>query len=230
LDALRTQVQGSHFCLLPVCADNLSWVRTLLSQASRSLPMPVVAVTHALKAVALRDLLMLGVADFIRVPGCYEELRVRVERVLAQSRTAQLDRLSSAPCDGAVRAYVMGRLVTRKSNRAVEMARAATPQPRHRQPIPVPHRDTAWQDSRAACQVLELEAFAAATAARYALDDAPFKQAKSRMVEDFEKAYLIAVLNRHGGNITHAAKAAQKHRRAFWELMRKHRIDISRPR
>jgi transcriptional regulator of acetoin/glycerol metabolism len=30
----------------------------------------------------------------------------------------------------------------------------------------------------------------------------------------------------HQGNVTQAARAAQKNRRAFWELIRKHNIDV----
>lgn len=49
-----------------------------------------------------------------------------------------------------------------------------------------------------------------------------FQSAKSRVVEKFERNYLERVLVAHSGNVTHAAKAAQKDRRAFFELMRKH--------
>jgi len=94
LDEIRSRLYGSHLCLLPVFPDNLSWVRMLLGQTRGFLSAPVIAVTSGLKAVALRDLLALGVVDFIHASGCHDELRVRVERVLAQARTAQLDALS----------------------------------------------------------------------------------------------------------------------------------------
>jgi two-component system response regulator GlrR len=55
-----------------------------------------------------------------------------------------------------------------------------------------------------------------------------FKEAKSRVIETFEKNYIRSLLVAHGGNISHAAKAADKNRRAFWELMRKHNIDAQR--
>jgi DNA-binding NtrC family response regulator len=54
-----------------------------------------------------------------------------------------------------------------------------------------------------------------------------FRTSKARVVEQFEKDYLQQVLASCGGNITQAARAAKKNRRAFWELMRKHQIEAS---
>ncbi len=51
-----------------------------------------------------------------------------------------------------------------------------------------------------------------------------FHTAKVRAVARFEKAYLQQILSLHQGNITKAAQAAQKNRRAFWQLVRKHGI------
>ena len=53
-----------------------------------------------------------------------------------------------------------------------------------------------------------------------------FHDAKSKMVAAFEKTYIERLLLAHHGNISHAARAAQKNRRAFWELVRKHQIDV----
>jgi len=52
-----------------------------------------------------------------------------------------------------------------------------------------------------------------------------FRVAKLRVIANFERYYLTRILMRYAGNISMAARAAQKHRRAFWELMRKHQID-----
>jgi DNA-binding NtrC family response regulator len=54
-----------------------------------------------------------------------------------------------------------------------------------------------------------------------------FQEGKARAVSQFELNYLKGLLIAHRGNITRAAKAANKNRRAFWELIRKHRIDVS---
>jgi DNA-binding NtrC family response regulator len=53
----------------------------------------------------------------------------------------------------------------------------------------------------------------------------PFKKAKIRAMEQFEKRYIQGLLLANQGNITHAARAADKNRRAFWELIRKYKID-----
>jgi DNA-binding NtrC family response regulator len=47
---------------------------------------------------------------------------------------------------------------------------------------------------------------------------------KARVVEDFERGYIEHLLGASGGNVTHAARAAGKNRRAFFALMRKYRI------
>lgn len=52
-----------------------------------------------------------------------------------------------------------------------------------------------------------------------------FKEAKQTMIDQFERKYLIDTLSTHDGNIAMAARAARKHRRAYWELMRKHGIE-----
>jgi transcriptional regulator with PAS, ATPase and Fis domain len=51
-----------------------------------------------------------------------------------------------------------------------------------------------------------------------------FQQAKAKAVAQFEQTYIRGLLTAYHGNITHAARAAQKNRRAFWHLIRKHRI------
>ncbi len=53
------------------------------------------------------------------------------------------------------------------------------------------------------------------------------RDAKARLVQDFERRYIEELLSRHAGNVTHAAVEAGKNRRAFFELMRRYRIDSS---
>jgi len=54
-----------------------------------------------------------------------------------------------------------------------------------------------------------------------------FQQAKSTIIAEFERSYIHGLLIAHQGNISKAAKAAQKNRRAFWELVRKYKIDVN---
>lgn len=52
-----------------------------------------------------------------------------------------------------------------------------------------------------------------------------FRAAKARVVENFERSYIEQLLASNAGNVTHAARAAKKNRRAFFELMRKYKIE-----
>jgi len=55
-----------------------------------------------------------------------------------------------------------------------------------------------------------------------AAEEQSFRAMKSRAIQRFEHDFLATVLRAHEGNITHAASAVKKNRRAFWELLRKH--------
>ncbi|MGE0825112.1 MAG: sigma-54 interaction domain-containing protein [Candidatus Binatia bacterium] len=51
-----------------------------------------------------------------------------------------------------------------------------------------------------------------------------FQTAKAQAVAEFEQRYIKSLLLVYAGNITKAALAAGKNRRAFWQLMQKHGI------
>jgi two-component system, NtrC family, response regulator GlrR len=68
----------------------------------------------------------------------------------------------------------------------------------------------------------DIELDAAPDAGRQALDS--FQTMKARMIDSFERQYLETVLASSHGNVAAAARTAGKHRRAFFELMRKHSI------
>lgn len=192
-------------CLLPVVEHNLGWARTALAAAKGALYTPVLALVLDLKAAALNDLYSLGLSDFVRGPVCLEELRVRVERLLNERRR-------SAPAGTGAPPPLLGETGGRYAD------------------MPNPE-DIGATDAVCAHILdytgLELEAFAAAVAARCSDSTESFRSAKSKVVERFERAYISAALGRHSGNIAMAARSAQKHRRAFWALMRKHDIDAA---
>jgi two-component system response regulator GlrR len=52
-----------------------------------------------------------------------------------------------------------------------------------------------------------------------------FQEAKTEIIANFERTYLQELMTTYHGNVSQAALAAKKNRRAFWELIRKHRID-----
>ena len=55
-----------------------------------------------------------------------------------------------------------------------------------------------------------------------------FQEMKANAISEFESNYIQNVLIAYRGNITRAAQAAQKERRTFWQLIRKHKIDVQK--
>lgn len=55
-----------------------------------------------------------------------------------------------------------------------------------------------------------------------------FRQERSRVIGEFERCYIEAMLRKHQGNVTHAAREAGKDRRVFGRLMKKYQIDPRR--
>lgn len=53
-------------------------------------------------------------------------------------------------------------------------------------------------------------------------DAGGFQAMKVKAVDEFERAYLSQILSVHQGNVSKAARAAQKERRAFQRLLQKH--------
>jgi DNA-binding NtrC family response regulator len=53
-------------------------------------------------------------------------------------------------------------------------------------------------------------------------EDQSFQATKSLVIRRFEHDFLETTLKAHHGNITQAARAVKKNRRAFWQLLRKH--------
>lgn len=54
-----------------------------------------------------------------------------------------------------------------------------------------------------------------------------FRAAKAKVVENFERGLIEHLLATHKGNVSSAARAAKKNRRAFFQLMRKYTIDAA---
>ncbi|MFA5488678.1 MAG: hypothetical protein WC284_05590 [Candidimonas sp.] len=204
LASLGMSLQRFDACVVPVSEHNLAWMRTALSTARGVVQTPIVALAHQLRAAALDDLYSLGLADFVRTPLCLEELRARVERLLDRRRYTVTDMEPAHACASPL------------ADSDLFGGHGARPLSAH------VLCDTIQDRSG-----LELEAFAVASASRCATSRVSFRAAKSQVVARFEQAYIKAALGRHAGNIAMAARSAQKHRRAFWALMRKHDIDAA---
>jgi DNA-binding NtrC family response regulator len=57
------------------------------------------------------------------------------------------------------------------------------------------------------------------------LGELSFQEMKANVISQFETNYIQNLLIAYKGNISKAAQAAQKERRTFWQLVRKHKID-----
>ena len=57
-------------------------------------------------------------------------------------------------------------------------------------------------------------------------DGESFRESKARMIVQFERTYIQQLMAAHHGNVTQAARAAKKNRRAFSELIRKYNINV----
>ncbi|MFH1568898.1 MAG: sigma-54 dependent transcriptional regulator [Gemmatimonadota bacterium] len=64
----------------------------------------------------------------------------------------------------------------------------------------------------------------ATSQAEYYLD-LPFKEAKERLIEDFERRYIVEVLKNFGGNISRSAEHSGIDRRSLHRLLAKYHID-----
>lgn len=182
-------------CVLVVNPDNLAWARQALVAAVPKGRIPFIAVTENLCASAIGDLYRAGVRDFICQPMCHDELRARIEHLLESTPEVAGPTSCVADVPGNYDATTI---------------------------IP---------SAEAFCEGIllrsggELDAFAIAAASRSATGKESFRKMKCLIVSRFEQAFIRASLIRHSGNISLAARASQKHRRAFWGLMQKYNID-----
>ena len=63
------------------------------------------------------------------------------------------------------------------------------------------------------------------TSRRLMPEEGSFQEMKTKVIREFERAYLGELLSSHHGNISKAARAAKKERRAFQRLLQKHGLD-----
>jgi two-component system, NtrC family, response regulator GlrR len=58
------------------------------------------------------------------------------------------------------------------------------------------------------------------------VEDESFQAMKAKVITQFERTYIHNLMVNYHGNVSQAAKAAKKNRRAFWELIRKHNLEV----
>lgn len=211
--------------LLYVDESSIRDWRTALAALAGRLPAVLLVYAVALRAQAVGDLMALGVADFVRPPFCPEELRARLDHALNRlppACIAEHGPAYGAGLPGSGSGSGSGSGFGSGSGPAPLRARApvaGAPEP------PITESEIAFCNTILDRSGNELEAYAVAVAMQRATSRESFRAAKCQVVARFERAYIRAALGRHAGNITLAARMAQKHRRAFWALMRKHDID-----
>jgi hypothetical protein len=162
---------------------------------------PLIGVFSGLRSAAMQDLLELGLADFVRLPLCPDEYRARI-----------LSTVSKVPRPG-------------NSLREPELMYPASPAmmrangylAKGQRPITRPLRNIN-KNSGLPSNLTSLNK-------RTNQEIESFRLSKANVVEQFEREYVTRALEQHHGNIAKAARASDKHRRAFWALMRKYKID-----
>lgn len=201
-------------CLLPVSIETLAWTRQALAAIPRGPFVPLIGIFSGLRSAAMQDLLELGLADFVRLPLCPDEYRARILSTVSKvPRPGTSLREPELAYDGSSGTYcrsAQGQILARSSHAASNLSKGYVFEPKHTK--------------------LNLKARGVQTIQHPSLKNSPtasesFRLSKASVVEQFEREYVTRALEQHSGNIAKAARASNKHRRAFWALMRKYQID-----
>ena len=209
-------------CLLPVSTDSLGWTRQALAAIPRGPFLPIVGIFRDLKSAAMQDLLELGLADFVRLPLCPDEFRARLLATVARVPRPGTLRESDHPGQTAW-LQAIGLL---PAGTTVSESRPCAPVP----PTSHRRRNLGGRPARSAIQGRSQQPNQRASAPSLPAIREPFQDAKATLIERFEREYIGQALERSQGNIAMAARTSNKHRRAFWALMRKYEIDAEQYR
>lgn len=193
-------------CLVPVSLETLGWTRQALAAIPRGPFLPLIGMFNGLRSAAMQDLLELGLADFVRVPLCPDEFRARI-----------LSTVSRVPKPGSLREPEAGCSLSSVPPVAVMGQR----------PLPWAAARPATRPARSSARHGAVQHGHAGAKRQVTDEKLSFRTTKSMVVEQFERDYITQALERYRGNIAMAARASNKHRRAFWALMRKYQIDAT---
>lgn len=201
-------------CLLPVSIETLAWTRQALAAIPRGPFVPLIGIFSGLRSAAMQDLLELGLADFVRLPLCPDEYRARilstVSKVPRPGTSLREPELSYGGTAGTYCTSAQGQVPVRSSHAASHLSKAYTLQT----------KSTKFNLKARGVQTTPHSALKNTSTALES-----FRLSKAIVVEQFEREYVTRALEQHNGNIAKAARASNKHRRAFWALMRKYQID-----
>ncbi|MFM7009274.1 MAG: helix-turn-helix domain-containing protein [Betaproteobacteria bacterium] len=209
-------------CLLPVSIDSLGWTRQALAAIPRGPFLPIVGIFRDLKSAAMQDLLELGLADFVRLPLCPDEFRARLLATVA--RVPRMGSLRESDHPGQA-AWLQAVGILPAVNPSADL-RPSTPEP----PRSFRRRNLGGRPVRHVIQSRATQFGQNSNTPTLLTAKDSFRESKARLIERFEKEYIEHALERAQGNIAMAARASNKHRRAFWALMRKYEIDAEQYR
>lgn len=233
--------------LLPVSMETLAWTRQALAAIPRGPFTPILGILNELRSAAIQDLLEMGMSDFVRVPICPNEFRARLlHTVTAVPRRGSLREPSLNY--GQTIAIARGVLPLLSDEGLRDWLDLTKSKPPAKTILPEEHVSNVLagllpkgpesdqeRRQRIETEWLECEANPEESDCSVAVhasgeSDKPYTQGhlkivKAKLVEEFERSYIIEALEKNKGNIAMAARYSGKHRRAFWALMHKYEID-----
>jgi DNA-binding NtrC family response regulator len=175
------------------------------------------------------------VAHFLET-GHYNRTPSGAQRVHSVARDA-MSALQAYPWQGNVRELVnvIERAVSFCEAQVMQLSdlpdyvRSAKPQPASRPPATRRHTTGGGGGAAGSHPVVPMSPHAPTPAPPEELlaEGVTFKDAKERWVAAFERDYILQLLRRNSGNISHAARAADIDRKYFRKLMKKYDIEAA---
>lgn len=234
--------------LLPVSMETLAWTRQALAAIPRGPFTPLLGILKDIRSAAIQDLLEMGMSDFVRYPICPNEFRARLlHTVTALPRPGSLREPSLNY--GQTIAIARGVLPLLSDEGLRDWLDVTKSKPLAKTILPAEHVTNVLagllpkgpegdheRQQRIEAEWLECEADPETRDCQAAVpasgeSDKPYTQGhlkvvKAKLVEEFERSYIIEALEKNKGNIAMAARYSGKHRRAFWALMHKYEIEV----
>lgn len=234
--------------LLPVSMDTLAWTRQALAAIPRGPFVPLLGILKDIRSAAIQDFLEMGMSDFVRIPICPNEFRARLlHTVTAVPRPGSLREPSLNY--GQTIAIARGVLPLLSDEGLRDWLELTKSKPPAKTILPDDHvsnvlagllpkgpdTEQVGQEKSETIGLEHEEGFVdtgCQSLPMSSLDElgktytqGPLKLVKAKLIEEFERSYIIEALEKNKGNIAMAARHSGKHRRAFWALMHKYEID-----
>jgi CheY-like chemotaxis protein len=233
--------------LLPVSMETLAWTRQALAAIPRGPFIPMLGILKDIRSAAIQDLLEMGMSDFVRLPICPNEFRARLlHTVTAVPRPGSLREPSLNY--GQTIAIARGVLPLLSDEGLRDWLDLTKSKPPAKTILPEEHVSNVLagllpngpnvvherqdlllaeglddESASEAGDCLISKTISDASGKTYT--QGHLKAVKAKLVEEFERSYIIEALEKNKGNIAMAARYSGKHRRAFWALMHKYEID-----